>query len=118
MINVVIEKDLSGKIRSFTMDGHADFAEYGQDIVCAGASAVSFGAINSIMVLTNVEPEIEQKGGGGFLRCVIPETTTGKEMEKVQLLLEAMVVSLQTIEQQYGDFIKISFETVGGGKNA
>ena len=118
MINVVIEKDPSGKICSFTMDGHADYAEHGQDIVCAGASAVSFGAINSIMVLTNVEPEIEQKNGGGFLRCVIPETTTKKEMEKVQLLLEGMVVSLQTIEQQYGDFINVAIKTVGGGKNA
>ena len=39
-----------------------------QDIVCAGASAVSFGAINAIHELTGVTPEIEQ-GEDGFLNC-------------------------------------------------
>ena len=38
------------------MSGHADFAEKGSDIVCAGASAVSFGIVNAIMSLTDVKP--------------------------------------------------------------
>ena len=61
------------RITSFTMSGHADFAKKGSDIVCAGASAVSFGAVNAIMSLTDVEPEIEQGRDGGYLRCAIPE---------------------------------------------
>ena len=81
-----------------------------QDIVCAGASAVSFGAINAIHELTGITPEIEQ-GEEGFLRTVDFQKIFQKSVqEKVQLLLEGMVISLQTIEEQYGEHIKITFK--------
>ena len=48
-----------------------------KDIVCAGASAVSFGAINAVHALTGVTPEIEQ-GEDGFLRCVDSGKSSGR----------------------------------------
>ena len=97
-----------GKISSFTMSGHANFAKHGSDIVCAGASAVSFGIVNSIMSLTDVQPVIDTDGNGGYLRCQIPTDISVESEEKVQLLLEAMLISLQTIERDYGKYIKIN----------
>ncbi|MBS4194817.1 ribosomal-processing cysteine protease Prp [Lederbergia citri] len=108
MIFVKVEKTLDGRIRSFTMDGHANFADNGQDIVCAGASAVAFGSVNAIIALTGVEPEIEQSESG-FLKCTFPAEMTGESYDRVQLLLEGMIVSLQTIERDYQDYIKITF---------
>lgn len=99
----------SGMIQSFTMSGHADFSNHGEDIVCAGASAVSFGAVNSVIKLTGVQPDIEM-GDGGFLRCTVPDDLPSAVQEKVQLILESMIVSLQTIEQEYGKHIKITFK--------
>lgn len=107
MINVEIERTKDGKIRAFTIEGHANFAEHGQDIVCAGASAVSFGIVNSIIALTNVQPHITQGENGGYLRCVLPRIDDEATAEKVQLLLEAMLVSLQTIERDYGEYIRV-----------
>lgn len=109
MIQTTIYRTESGHIKSFTLSGHALFANRGDDIVCAGVSAVSFGAINSVIALTGVEPVIEQ-GDGGFLRCVIPTNLSTDIQEKVQLLLEGMVVSLQTIERDYGKYVKITFK--------
>ena len=97
-----------GKISSFTMSGHANFAKHGSDIVCAGASAVSFGIVNSIMSLTDVQPIIDTDDNGGYLRCQIPSDLSVESEEKVQLLLEAMLISLQTIERDYGKYIKIN----------
>ncbi len=105
MIHVRIIKEPTGRISVFEMDGHANFAEYGQDLVCAGASAVSFGAVNAIMQLTNIEPTIEQGTDGGYLRVEFPVT---EQDAQVQLLLQAMIISLQTIELDYADFIKIN----------
>jgi uncharacterized protein YsxB (DUF464 family) len=96
-------------IQSFTMSGHALFADHGQDIVCAGASAVSFGSINAVHELTGIIPYIEQ-GKDGFLSCTIPDNISEAIQEKIQLLLEGMVISLQTIEEQYGEHIKITFK--------
>jgi uncharacterized protein YsxB (DUF464 family) len=109
MINITIYRNESGLIQSFTMSGHALFANHGQDIVCAGASAVSFGSINAVHELTGIIPDIEQ-GEDGFLSCTIPENISEAIQEKIQLLLEGMVISLQTIEEQYGEHIKITFK--------
>jgi uncharacterized protein len=108
MIHVQIKQTSDKRISSFKMKGHADFAEKGQDIVCAGASAVSFGSINAIMELTSVEPELQQSKGG-YLECKIPESLPTDIGDKVQLLLQGMVISLQTIERDYGKYIKITF---------
>lgn len=109
MIRATINRTKSGSIQSFTISGHAVFAAHGSDIVCAGVSAVSFGAVNSIISLTGITPDIEQ-GADGFLRCDFPDNLPEETQEKVQLLLEGMVVSLQTMERDYGKHIKITFK--------
>lgn len=114
MIQVAIEENSSGQVRSFEMKGHAEFAENGKDLVCAGASAVSFGAVNAIMVLTNITPDIQQGQDGGFLKVSFPQNLTSEKNEQVQLLVQAMIVSLQTIEQDYAQHIKITFKKSRG----
>jgi uncharacterized protein YsxB (DUF464 family) len=109
MINITINRNETGLIQSFSMSGHALFANHGSDIVCAGASAVSFGAINAIHELTGITPEIEQ-GEEGFLNCRLPDHISKSVQDNIQLLLKGMVISLQTIEEQYGEHIKITFK--------
>ncbi|MCM3114978.1 ribosomal-processing cysteine protease Prp [Neobacillus sp. MER 74] len=109
MINITIYRTESGTIHSFEMSGHALFADRGKDIVCAGVSAVSVGAINAIHELTGVTPDLEHRADG-FLRCVIPEGLPENTQEKVQILLEGMAVSLRAIEEEYGKHIKITFK--------
>ncbi|WP_339250753.1 ribosomal-processing cysteine protease Prp [Sporosarcina sp. FSL W8-0480] len=106
MIKIIINEQQSGRISSFEMKGHANFAEHGKDLVCAGASAVSFGAVNAIIALTGITPDIEQASDGGYLKVVFPET---EKDDEIQLIVKAMVVSLQTIEQDYGQHIKLIF---------
>ncbi|MDQ0256523.1 uncharacterized protein YsxB (DUF464 family) [Evansella vedderi] len=109
MINVVFERNDDNTIHTFTMDGHAEFGPHGKDLVCAGASAVTFGAVNAIAEICNVHLEVDMEGeGGGFLRCRVPEKLQSDTYEKVQLLLEGLFYSLKTIEEQYGQFIRIN----------
>ena len=104
MIKVKVVRE-GERVHSFSLSGHADFARKGQDIVCAGVSAVAFGSVNAILSLTNVKPKIDQAGKeGGYLEVTFPVT---EEDEKVQLLIQAMLVSLQTIERDYGKYMKI-----------
>lgn len=110
MIKVTIEKDQSDHICSFEMKGHADFAEHGKDLVCAAATAVSFGAVNAIVELTKVIPDVKQGQDGGFLKVSFSQDLVPKTSEQVQLIVQAMIVSLQTIEQDYGQHIKITLQ--------
>jgi uncharacterized protein len=108
MITVTITKDQSDRIHAFEMSGHADFAEYGKDLVCAGASAVSFGAVNAIIALTGITPEVLQGDNGGYLKVLLPKAS--EKDDDIQLIVQAMIVSLQTIEVDYGQHIKIIFK--------
>ncbi|UXR70504.1 MULTISPECIES: ribosomal-processing cysteine protease Prp [unclassified Staphylococcus] len=106
MINVDITLNDAGQITDLVMDGHADFAEHGQDIVCAGASAVVFGSVNAIMGLTSERPDIDYADDGGYFHVRSVDTSN----EQAQLILQAMLVSLQTIEDEYSDFIKLNLK--------
>ncbi|MRX71414.1 ribosomal-processing cysteine protease Prp [Bacillus lacus] len=108
MIRAGFNRSKDGYIRSFTLTGHAEFAEHGKDLVCAGASAVVFGSVNAVAALTGVEPDIELADEkGGYFSCRIPGNLEKEASAQIQLLLEGLVVSLQTIEADYGEYIQV-----------
>lgn len=107
MIRIAIERASDRTIHSFTMSGHARFDQHGRDIVCAGASVVAFGTLNAIEALLGVQLLTETNEKKGYLKAVLPEGLPADTHDRVQLLLEAMLVSLKSIEQSYGKHIRI-----------
>jgi len=106
MIKVrIVRDDKSNRIVSFAVEGHANYAEHGMDIVCAGVSAVSVGTVNAVEALAGVELPAKMKDG--WLSSRIPLLDQPELDQKVQLLLESMVVMLDTIAQSYGNYVKI-----------
>ncbi|MEK8131362.1 ribosomal-processing cysteine protease Prp [Paenibacillus filicis] len=103
MIRIKINRGADGRIVRFHVDGHAQYDERGKDIVCAGVSAVTVGTVNAIEVLTGVQLNTRMKHG--FLSADISPQTDADTDSKVQLLLEGMVVMLQSIQQSYGAYI-------------
>lgn len=106
MITVTVYRD-DQMITAFELSGHAESGPYGYDLVCAGVSAVSFGAVNAVLELCQVELDIEQGSEGGYLHVAIPDSGNEAINRKVQLLFEGMIVSLKTIEREYSQFIMI-----------
>jgi uncharacterized protein len=97
-----------GDITGFEISGHAESGPYGHDLVCAAVSAVSFGAVNAVVSLCGFEPDVEQGGEGGYLKITLPEGLNESIHSRAQTLLEGMQVSLETIEQEYEQYINIS----------
>ena len=106
MINVYVSRDLTSNcITSFEVKGHANYAEHGYDIVCAGVSAVTVGTVNAIEKLAGIELPVKVKSG--FVSSSIPRFNETEVSEKVQLLLESMLVMLESIADSYGDYVKL-----------
>ncbi|WP_028543586.1 ribosomal-processing cysteine protease Prp [Paenibacillus taiwanensis] len=105
MIRVSIRRKSDGIIDSFKTWGHANFAPHGEDIVCAGVSAVTVGTVNAIEALTGIKLKCKMKDG--FLSGQVPEVKDVRKSEQVQLLLESMIISLNTIEDSYGTYLQI-----------
>lgn len=95
-------------ITAFELAGHAESGPYGYDLVCAAVSAVSFGTVNAIDRLFHVNMDVKQGEDGGYLYVKIPQASNEETRDHVQTLLEGMLVSLETIERDYHQFIRIT----------
>lgn len=114
MIHIRIYRDREdGPITSYDVQGHAQFADYGQDIVCAGVSAITIGTVNAVEKVTGIELVVRVDEGD--LAVTVPEVSNPVS-ERVQIILESMIVMLQSIEEEYGDFVEIEqyFDHKGG----
>ena len=101
MIKVLIKKRQSN-ILSIKVTGHANSAEYGRDLVCAGVSTVGIGILNTLDKKGYLTSSIDYEMNEGFMNIEV--TDWNKE---IQLILETFEISLMTIEESYPDYIKI-----------
>lgn len=99
MISVNV-KFIGKDVKSLTVSGHANYDQYGKDIVCAGVSAVVTGGINAL------ESEIES------IKIINEDNKLGVEVinsnEKIQIILNTILIQLKTIENSYKKYIKIT----------
>ncbi|OUS77886.1 hypothetical protein B1748_03685 [Paenibacillus sp. MY03] len=106
MITVtLVRNEKDRRIVSFAVEGHAKYAKPGKDIVCAGVSAVSVGTVNAIETLAGIELPATVKNG--WLSSDVPVLPDAESDSRMQLLLEGMVVMLETIATSYGKHVVI-----------
>lgn len=98
MIKAIYEADDNNYI-SLAVSGHAEYGEYGKDLVCASVSSIMFGFMNALDAL-EADIEIEQSEN----RIVINNHTN---LEAVNDYFELVLMQLKTIEESYGDFIRV-----------
>ncbi len=96
MISVKVEKNRNGKYHGFRCKGHAEYDDYGKDIVCSAVSMLVINTINSIEEFTDCMMKVETKDGD--IKVVFPAATE----EKASLLLDAMILGLQGVAKEYG----------------
>lgn len=99
--------DKDQMIRKFVLYGHAGYAEYGMDIVCAAISALSISAVNGLEYFLPMKPEVEVKDPEGYLSCTLPELEP-RTLEQAQWILRTMVLGVESIQETYGEeYVKI-----------
>ena len=112
MVRVKLMTDLTGKIIAFEVRGHASYAEHGQDIVCAGTSAVTQTAVLGLECFTGGEVKliIEE----GYLYCALKDTLSRADREQANLILTTMALGLEMIAQGYPQNLQIVRENIKG----
>lgn len=82
----------------FIVEGHAEFAPHGQDIVCAGVSAIVQTAILGIEYYTYAD--VEKKEGYVKVHILHDDHTS-------DVIVKTMLLGLEELEYKYHDYIKI-----------
>lgn len=108
MIIGTFKRNDSGRIISFELTGHAQAGEYGKDIVCAAASALAISAVNGIDALAGITPIVEANNDeGGYLHVSLVPRLTQEQSNISQILLENLLLGLQSVQKEYSDYIQI-----------
>ncbi len=89
------------QIQQIEISGHANFDKLGKDIVCAGVSTIVYGSINAIDQLAKNQIHFQMKEGYTKIKVY-------QNSKDLQNLLKMMVIQFQTLEDSYGQFIKIN----------
>ena len=108
MIRVTFHKK-DHDLVSFEMTGHAGFGEYGEDIVCAGVSALAITTVNSIEKLAGYQPIVDvDEVEGGYLYFEVVRVVTKVQAQTTQILLNSLLLGLEDIQSEYQDFLAVT----------
>ena len=110
MTQITFYKTSADEYESFVCDGHAGFADYGQDIVCASISVLVINTINALDDITGEAIDVDADEDTGRIRCRFMKLPL---KETSRALMDSLVLGLTQIEKQYGkNYCKLTFEEV------
>ena len=95
MIVVDVRKD------GITVAGHAEYAEAGKDIVCAGMTALTQTLVRSLEGLTSDEIEYEISPGRADIHY-------GDLSEEGNLLVDSFFIGICQIADEFPDHVRIA----------
>lgn len=107
MISITISLGPGSRIKGFVVTGHANFSEYGKDIVCAAVSAIAQTALIGLQQYFGTAVQFQQTPGK--LSCTVPDLEP-KEYAIAEAILKTMYWGLRNIETQYSKHIRLIIE--------
>ena len=106
---VNILRDRNEVVKGIDINGHAGYAEYGQDVICAAVSALVLNMANSVETFTDDHFEGSVGEDGGSFSFSFPDKISSES----QLLMKSLILGLENIRDEYGaEYIKFRFREV------
>ena len=87
--------------KDIVIDGHANYDDYGKDIVCASVSSIAITTINAIIEFDKDSINVEERNG--YLKINIL-----KETKETKILISNMIDMFKSLESNYPKNIKIN----------
>ncbi|MCX5775637.1 MAG: ribosomal-processing cysteine protease Prp [Firmicutes bacterium] len=90
----------NGKFVSLLVEGHAQFAKKGEDLVCAGVSAIAIGGLNALTAPDDFEIEVNE----AHVSVKATKAITNHD----EIVLQSVLIQLETVADSYPKFVKIN----------
>ena len=109
MTHITIYRNQENVFTGFRCEGHAGYADAGEDIVCAGISTLVINTINAVDSLTDTQILADANELDGTIDVNCPSGCD----DQAKLLVDAMILGLQGIQNNYGKkFLTLDFKEV------
>lgn len=82
---------------------HADYAEYGKDIVCAGISSILQTAELGLQKFSKVQCTKKQ----GYMSMQLVDIENSISFNNAQIILQTMLCGLEDLQKQYPKHLKL-----------
>lgn len=100
MIKVEVIRNQNFQITCLEIKGHSNFAPHGEDLVCAGVSAIVVGGLNALHEYEPLLQELIMKDG-------YVKIATTSDVNTLQIILKVLETQLITISESYQKYIQI-----------
>lgn len=100
-------KRVNGHITAVSADGHTDYGEEGEDIVCAALSSVIQTAVLGLMKVAAIPIEYKILDTEGSLELKLPEKMTEVQRTSADIILETMLCGVADLNEGFSRFIKL-----------
>ncbi|MEG0075557.1 MAG: ribosomal-processing cysteine protease Prp [Eubacterium sp.] len=105
MITITFEKN-KDKIAKVIVSGHGEYADSGEDIVCAGVSILTITILNGLSEIVGLQ-DLNREVKEGYTSFEIPEIKDTVQRIQADTLMDTFHLGLCATEAVYGDYIKI-----------
>lgn len=108
MLEVTFYRDEHARLRGMSAHGHADFAEHGQDIVCAAISGIVQAARLGLERYAGGELSVHQDEG----QFDVQISPSGRDAESVQAILTTAELALTQLAWSYPEHVSVARERI------
>ncbi len=106
MTNVLVEKK-NGSIVKVTCDGHTNYGEQGEDIVCAALSSIVQTALLGLLTVAKINVKSKRDDNRGYLEMVLPDNMTASERHDADVITTTMLMGISDLHEGFSDFIEL-----------
>lgn len=111
MTKVVISKK-DNKIFEVECDGHTNYGENGEDIVCASLSSIVQTAVLGLLMIALVELDMKRDDERGYLKFTLPEKLDEKQEIQVSAILDTMLCGISDLYESFSDYIELEVKSL------
>ena len=109
MIRVTVYRRAADQtVKGLRVFGHAGYAEYGSDIICAAVSALVTNLVNSLEAYTDEDLVIRSDEELGLMEFKFQHTPGHDAV----LLFDGCILGLEALEKENADYIRLIFKEV------
>lgn len=105
MIEVKIFKGTDDKVKSLEVSGHAEYADYGKDIICAGVSALIETCILGLEKVAEIKPLVIKRAG--YFSLKLPKDARDDLMERAYIIVDTTLLGLEDMSRSYPNYIRV-----------
>ncbi len=106
MILVRFLSEVCGSLVGFIMEGHANYADIGEDIVCAAVSSAAYMTVNTITDIMKAEADVTVDDGKMFVRIAADDAVRCRD------IFMGFKLHLIGLEEQYPNHIQVHYMEV------